>query len=85
MEAKVIKCLKKFYYEGVELKIVKQVEPYMNSPEGVTMTRAISPNGKQFPICINKCDTLKIIQTKVLNCIESAEKHGIDVLKAMTE
>ncbi len=59
---KIIKTLKKFQWEGIELSIVIRSEPYLNSSENVEVRRVISNvNNGVIPVDFNKNDTLKSI------------------------
>lgn len=65
---KIIKTLKKFQWEGIELSIVIRSEPYLNSPENVEVRRVISNvNNGVIPVDFNKNDTLKSIIDKTIN------------------
>lgn len=64
---KIIKTLKKFQWEGIELSIVIRSEPYLNSPENVEVRRVISNvNNGVIPVDFNKNDTLKSIIDKTI-------------------
>ena len=59
---KIIKTLKKFQWEGIELSIVIRSEPYLSSTENVEVRRVISNvNNGVIPVDFNKNDTLKSI------------------------
>ncbi len=59
---KIIKTLKKFQWEGIELSIVIRSEPYLNSSENVEVRRVIcNVNNGVIPVDFNKNDTLKSI------------------------
>ena len=59
---KIIKTLKKFQWEGIELSIVIRSEPYLNSTENVEVRRVIcNVNNGVIPVDFNKNDTLKSI------------------------
>ena len=52
---KIIKTLKKFQWEGIELSIVIRSEPYFNSTENVEVRRVISNvNNGVIPVDFNK-------------------------------
>lgn len=64
---KIIKTLKKFQWEGIELSIVIRLEPYLNSAENVEVRRVISNvNNGVIPVDFNKNDTLKSIIDKTI-------------------
>ena len=64
---KIIKTLKKFQWEGIELSIVIRSEPYFNSTENVEVRRVISNvNNGVIPVDFNKNDTLKSIIDKTI-------------------
>ena len=64
---KIIKTLKKFQWEGIELSIVIRSEPYLNSTENVEVRRVISNvNNGVIPVDFNKNDTLKSIIDKTI-------------------
>lgn len=65
---KIIKTLKKFQWEGIELSIVIRSEPYLSSTENVEVRRVISNvNNGVIPVDFNKNDTLKSIIDKTIN------------------
>ena len=64
---KIIKTLKKFQWEGIELSIVIRSEPYLGSTENVEVRRVISNvNNGVIPVEFNKNDTLKSIIDKTI-------------------
>lgn len=64
---KIIKTLKKFQWEGIELSIVIRSEPYLSSTENVEVRRVISNvNNGVIPVDFNKNDTLKSIIDKTI-------------------
>lgn len=64
---KIIKTLKKFQWEGIELSIVIRSEPYLSSTENVEVRRVIcNVNNGVIPVDFNKNDTLKSIVSKTI-------------------
>lgn len=64
---KIIKTLKKFQWDGIELSIVIRSEPYLSSTENVEVRRVISNvNNGVIPVDFNKNDTLKSIVSKTI-------------------
>ena len=80
-----MKIKKRFYYDGIELKIVDREESYMNSGCTVTMTRVIAPNGGSIPVHINHKQTLKSITSETIKLLDSFKKRGADVKKELTQ
>lgn len=81
MENKILKVKKKFKYDDIELQIVERNEPYLNSKEGVNMTRVIAPNGGSIPVNLQRGDTFKKIIERTTTLLDSFKRRGADVKK----
>lgn len=77
-----MKVRKVFNYEGVELKIVERIEPYLNAT--VKMTRVISVNGGVIPIQIKHRQTLKSIIQETINTLNNFKENGCNVVTELT-
>ena len=80
-----MKVKKKFIYEGTELQIVERNEPYLNSEEGVNMTRVIAPNGGIVPVQIQSKDTFKRIIERTTTLLDGFKRRGADVTLELTK
>ena len=65
-----MKVLRKFDYKGIELKIVKKLESYMNSKDKIEVTRIIAPNGGSLPYNLRRKETQKSIIQGVKNMLD---------------
>ena len=77
-----MKVLKTFTYEGIEMRIVKRSEPYMNSGETVEVRRVMGPNGGVIPLQIGHRETLKSIQQRAIEMLEGFRANkGLEAVK----
>ena len=80
-----MKIKKKFYYEGVELRIVEREEDYMGSEHTVTMIRVLAPNGGMIPILIKRRQTLKSIIEETITALDDFKRRGADVKSTLLQ
>lgn len=81
---KIIKVKRKFYYKGIELRIVDREEPYMNATRPVIVTRVLSENGGTIPIGMSHKETQKSIISRTIEFLGCMEKLGANVVKELT-
>lgn len=79
------KVKKKFYYEGILLRIVEREEPYMNSEKSLVMTRVLAPNDEALPIQISSRQTLTSIVTASIAMLDGFKQRGADIEKELTQ
>jgi hypothetical protein len=79
-----MKIKKKFFYKGVELKIIVRPEKYLESSEPIMMTRVLAPNGAVVPVSIRHKETLKSIAERTVSLLDSFEARGAAVIKELT-
>lgn len=85
IEFKITRVRRKFYYKGIELRIVYREEPYMNATSPTIATRVLSVNGGTIPISINHKETLRSITAKTVEFLDNMEVLGYDIKQELTK
>lgn len=82
---KLIKIRKKFSFQGITLKICLVEEQYLNAEQPVQVTRVVAPNGGIVPITVQYRESLKRIQERSIEILETLQQRGNDVLLELTQ
>ena len=84
-EFKIIKVKRKFYYKGIELRIVDRKESCANATRSIIATRVLSENGGTLPIYMSYKETQESIISRTIEFLDRVEKSGADVVKELTK
>lgn len=76
-----MKVIKRFTYEGVELRIAERMEQC--GCIEMAFTRVLTPNGHAIPVHFQYRDTRKQMVATVTEFLDSIKARGIDVQKQL--
>lgn len=74
---KILRVIKKFQFDGHELRIVEMKERYMSAH--IVMQRAVNAYGFKMPISFNHRQTVKSMIQQTLETLESFKSGGADM------